>query len=230
MVVAPRYDCTLCPRTDLLLQEMQEAGRVRKRDGKPAASWCKQCAARRHRAYYARDPEAVRAKCRADYRFRRRVAPDDIRRQDNAARRRRKEREPERQQQLEDARQRRYREKLRADPERHERRKHNLRIANRERAIAQGRDPASIKGRLRQGGQGLPGKTMRVPAQPVWAVAQRYLALSGMTREAFADATGVSDRTLRRWENGQRTADYTVADRVLVYLSLLPHDVWDGAE
>lgn len=222
MVVTPRYSCTLCPRTDLLVQDMVLSGRVRKRDGRPAASWCRECNARKHRAMYHRDPARFRARASADYRFRRRVDPERLREQDREWKRRRVEREPERQAELEGERQRRYRERLRKDEARHEHKKFMDRLAYRRRQAALGRDPSTIKLRVRP-----KRDKSRVPAQPVWEVLHRYMLARGVGKEQVAELAGVSPRVLRRWELGQERTDYETADRVLTFLSLLPHDVWD---
>lgn len=220
MVVTPRYDCRQCPRRGLLLQDMQPTGRVRLRDGKPHASWCKECNRVKAKAGYGRHRSQRRAKSKADYEFRMRVDPAGVRRKERAAKRRRQQREPERQAHLDAERQRRYRAKRRKDPVRHALKKAADRAAYRQRQAAKG---LAVKGRVK------PRTTIdkqKVPAQPVWRVVARYMAASGATKEDVAAGTGVSVSLLARWEQGQRTTDYDTADRLLVYLSLLPHDVW----
>lgn len=197
MVIAPRYSCTLCPRTDLLLQDMAESGRVRKRDGRPAASWCRECNARKHREAYPRRRKRIRKSHAADYRFRRRVNPEGERRKDRERVARRRAREPERQAEMERERQRRYRAKLYADAERHELRKYRLRLAHRQREIAKGRDPASIKTIAKP-----PRTGKRVPVEGLRQAFER----SGLTpaqlahRLGWYDHRGVADgtRVLRR--------------------------------
>lgn len=147
------------------------------------------------------------------------------------------------------AAQRRYRERLRQDPERHARHLENTRIAYRLRQERKGKparqtsQPPKIKLVARE-------EQVLLPAAPLAAAVERAIASAqgvhlaevhtatgggrsqgGRSREDLCAKWGISSRTLRDWrEEPGRQVQLATADRVLTATGLLWHDVYDPAE
>lgn len=174
----------------------------RRRDLDPVGS--RERKAARRRALIARDPLAYeQEKARVE-----------------RARQVRRARDPERERALSRARNARYRERLRADPARHEALKEAMRIDSVIRRQSLGLATGNGVRRL----DGTPRARRCVSAAPLaWAV-------EGWDFAALAERAGVSERLLRAWRNRERRSTWwDTADRVLLALDRFWWEVFDPA-
>lgn len=192
------------------IRERYETGGIKRWD-----NWCRRCRREAARRYYAEAPEQQqKMKRRAKHH---REMEDAVRRarrrERNAAyQRRRRAEDPNREKEA----QRRYQEKLKADPVRYARELENRRLAYHLRKERQGQ-------MLKDGGPAAAGP--EIPVGPLFDAVDRLARRLHLEDEDVARVCGVSSRTLNDWRNGKRrvTRSETV-DRVLGYLKL---NWWD---
>lgn len=188
-------------------------------------AYCRQCRAARQRDYYRRTPPEVtternrrawQAK-KADAR-----ALEEKRRQSRDAQRRKRSRDPEGEREV----QRRYRERVRADPVRNAAFLETRRLAYHMR-----RDR---NGLMRMVAEGVPGGPM-LPSAPVAAFVDFLIARAGTDAKLGDDPTGavcaqlgINARRLLAWRTGESpTARFDVVDKIFTRGQALWFDVYD---
>ena len=129
---------------------------------------------------------------------------------------------------LEAAANKRYLDKLKADPERYAVHLENCRIAYR---LRQERDKGRSLDDIRQqrAHHPLPADDFgRLPALPLALALESYARRGAIPEENACELAGIDPRNLFAWRTGERELVlFDVADRVLTRLGLSWWDVWD---
>lgn len=126
------------------------------------------------------------------------------------------------------AAQKRYADKIKADPKKHAAHLEACRIAYRLRQEAKGRNLDEIR---RQRAQ-FPAhdQIARVPAEPLVHAIEAFARRMELTDGEACEHVGIAARNLFGWRAGERRmVQFDVADRVLTRLGLAWWDVWDAS-